>query len=81
MGQKFLFKFITPIQYKELNTLQTKSIYHSINLIQRKQNKIMFLQDDILYHKIEQQLQRFLGCSNYVSNFISRIHITCAPLF
>ena len=54
MGQKILFKFITPIQYKELNTLQTNSIYHSINLIQRKQNKIMFLQDDILYHKIEQ---------------------------
>ena len=34
MGQKILFKFITPIKYKELNTLQTNSIYHSINLIQ-----------------------------------------------
>ena len=36
MGQKILFKFITPIQYKELNTLQTNSIYHSVNLIQTK---------------------------------------------
>jgi len=38
MGQEIIFKFITPIQYKELNTLQTNSIYHSINLIHRKES-------------------------------------------
>ena len=57
MGKKILFKFITPIKYRELNTLQTNSIHQSINLIQRKQNKILYLQDDILYHRINQQLQ------------------------
>jgi len=36
IGQKILFKFITPTQYKELSTLQTNSIYQSINLIQTK---------------------------------------------
>ena len=57
MGQRILFNFITPIRYKELNTLQTNSIYQSINLIQRKQNKILYLQDDILYHRINQLLE------------------------
>ena len=31
--------------------------------------------------KDKTQLQRFLGCPNYVSNFIPKIRITCAPLF
>ena len=50
MGQRFLFKFITPIKYKELNTLQNNSI-------QRKQNKILYLKDDIMYLRINQQLK------------------------
>ena len=31
--------------------------------------------------KDKTQLQRFLGCLNYVSDFIPKIRITCAPLF
>ena len=52
-----MFKFITPVKYKELNTLQDNSIHHDTNLIQRKQNKILYLKDDILYHRINQQLK------------------------
>ena len=39
MGEKILFKFITPIKYKELNTLQTNSIYQSINKIKSYSSK------------------------------------------
>jgi len=34
MGQKILFKFITPVGFKDLSTLQTNSIYSSVNFIQ-----------------------------------------------
>jgi len=36
MGQRILFKFTTPVRYRELNNLQTNSIYQKIDLIQKK---------------------------------------------
>ena len=57
MKQKIRFQFLSPVKQKELNNLQSNSIYQQLNLIQRKQNKIMFLKEEIQHQRIEEQLQ------------------------
>ena len=53
-----LFKFITPIYQKDLFLLQNSSILKRIDLLHEKKKHIHFLQNEIVYKKIEEKLQQ-----------------------
>ena len=57
VGTKLSFEFLSPMKTKEILNLQQNSIQKTINLIKGKQNHIQYLQDEIAYKKIEEQLK------------------------
>ena len=50
--QQILFEFVKGIEIKEINQLQDK-----INLLQSKQQQVKFLQKEIQYKRIEENLK------------------------
>lgn len=57
-NQEVLFEFINPIKTKELNNIKDNlEETNFLKIIQGKENQIGFLQKEILYSKIEKQLQ------------------------
>lgn len=56
MGKIITFKFLTPIRQKELQTLQTSSIYKTINTITKVQQQINYIKEEKAYLKIEEQI-------------------------
>lgn len=56
VGEKIIFEFLSPMKTKEILALQNSTIEKSINLIDRKQKHILYLQQEIKYQQIEQQL-------------------------
>jgi len=52
------FKFVTPVYQKDLSLLQNSSILKQINLFHEKKKHIHFLQNEIVYLKIEERLQQ-----------------------
>ena len=56
MGIKLTFEFLSPMKTKEILSLQQSTI-ETINLIKSKQNHIQYLQEEITYKKIEEQLK------------------------
>ena len=57
VGTKLSFEFLSPMKTKEILSLQQNSIQKTINLIKGKQNHIQYLQNEIAYKKIEEQLK------------------------
>jgi len=57
MGKTISFNFLSAAKQKEISQLQSSSIYKQINSIQIKRNLITSLQEEVSYHRIEEQLQ------------------------
>jgi len=58
MGTIISFKVVTPVYQKDLSLLQNSSILMQINLRHEKKKRIQFLQNEIVYKKIEERLQQ-----------------------
>ena len=79
MGQSILFNFIIPVRCKEVKTLQTNSIYHNINLIQRKDSFItqpMHSSSSCIHasdigYKILSDIEYLKGSSNSLPDFLN----------
>lgn len=57
MGKMISFKFLSPTKQKESSLLQSSSIYHRIDSIQKMNSQISFIKDNISYLSINEQLQ------------------------
>jgi len=73
------------VSAKKIKIFQTKirflgyEIYQGI--ITPMQRSLEFPEKFLDEIKEKQQLQRFLGCVNYIADFIPNIRIICAPLY
>ena len=56
LGKIISFKFVNPIYQKDLSLLQNSLILKQINLLYEKKKHIQFLQNEIVYKKIEERL-------------------------
>jgi len=57
MGNPISFNFLSEARQKEVLSLQSSSIFKQINTLHLKQNKICYLQEEISYLRIEEQLK------------------------
>ena len=66
-----LFQTKIRFLHHEIYQGKTKPIQRSIEFVDRFPNEI----------KDKKQLQRFLGCLNYVSHYFKDLRIICEPLY
>ena len=57
MGKPISFNFLTPSEQREIFLLRSNSIFRQINVLRSKQSQICYLQEEISYQRIEEQLQ------------------------
>jgi len=57
MGKPISFNFLSEARQKEVLNLQSFSIFKQINTLRSKQRKICHLEEEISYHRIEEQLK------------------------
>jgi hypothetical protein len=77
LGQKITFPFILPPMTRDINLLKQMSFSNEINLIYkskiaRKEKHLMFLQQDLEYKRIEEQLELPL-LKQRIENFENKI--------
>ena len=73
------------VSKKKIKIFQTKIQFLGYEIYQGTitpiQRSLEFTNKSPKEIKEKQQLQRFLGCVNYIANFILNIRIICAPLY